>query len=554
MIRLMTFALCLCATTLFAETRAAFVLGNASYDNATPLRNPARDSALIADTLRGLDFTVTEHSNLGRDGFSRALSDFLKTHDGADVMLFYFAGHGMQFEGRNYLVPVDAVLASELDIAGETLALDRVVDLLQRRAKSTLVFVDACRNNPLAEQFYRENFSETRATMTRGLAPMNTKSDGAMVVFSASPGQVAFDGDGANSAFAAALAQHLPTENAEVLSLMKRVIRDVKGATGDKQVPMVRNDLINEIYLRKASLRPKISEDNGPGNKAVSEASPAESRVFMAARRMDSARGWYLFLSRFPEGFHFQDAEKALEVSLAKEMALASGITGDVRTSFRPDGQIVNDVEEILGLTRADRAAVQALLTRLGYDTGGLDGALGQRSREAIQRFQNDREIPVTGAVTPATAKALGLRLKLNPSARLLNISSVQGKVLSKTMLKQIEPDPRLKKAMEIADWHLVIYGYWQDRLYFALKAATPTLDKVSPESAIYLAEVAGGYLARLESAEERGFVEHLTRYDSRFTRMRRSHNMSELVPRAPMTSGTVNGGDAPSLIVEIDD
>ncbi|HSG70880.1 MAG TPA: caspase family protein, partial [Planctomycetaceae bacterium] len=210
-----------------ADTRAAFVVGNSAYENAPALSNPARDARLVADTLRQLGFTVTRHEDLTRDGFAVALEDFLRTNRDADVTFFYFAGHGMQFDGKNYLVGTDAELRSELDIDSETIELDKVVDLLERNSNAALVFVDACRDNPLATDFYRRNFSETRALETRGLARVRSAIDGSMLVFAAAPGQVAYDGDELNSPFAAALARHLPTEGTEILSLTKRIIGDV---------------------------------------------------------------------------------------------------------------------------------------------------------------------------------------------------------------------------------------------------------------------------------------------------------------------------------------
>ena len=208
----------------FADTRAAFVVGNSAYSNAPKLANPVRDAHLVADTLRSLDFIVTQKNDLTRDGFARALSDFIRKNKNADVTLFYFAGHGMQYDGQNYLVGTDARLQSELDIDSETVELSKVVELLERNSKATLVYVDACRDNPLATDFYRRNFSETRALETRGVARVRLRTDGSMLVFAAAPGQVAYDGEGRNSPFARALARHLPTEGAEILSLTKRII------------------------------------------------------------------------------------------------------------------------------------------------------------------------------------------------------------------------------------------------------------------------------------------------------------------------------------------
>jgi len=237
-----------------AEERAAFIVGNSAYSDAAELQNPGNDAALMADTLSGLGFDVDLQLELTRAGFSRAFSDFLRTHDGADVMLFYYAGHGIQFEERNYLLGTDAELVSEFDISGETIALDTVIEAMERRSKAALVFVDACRDNPIADTFYAENFPGTRSLNARGLAAMREAYEGTMVVFAASPGQVAFDGTGPNSPFTLALARHLPAENVEVLSLMKRVIRDTRLLTRGRQSPVVTNDLAADVFLQTAAL------------------------------------------------------------------------------------------------------------------------------------------------------------------------------------------------------------------------------------------------------------------------------------------------------------
>ena len=176
-----------------AETRVAFVLGNSVYENAPLLENPIRDARLVAETLEALDFEVTRHEDLTREGFSEALGEFLGKSRDADITFFYYAGHGMQYGGQNYLVGTDAQLRSEFDIDGETIALDKVVSMLERNSQATLVFVDACRDNPLATNFYRRNFSETRALETRGLARVRSALEGTMLVFAAAPGHSAAD-------------------------------------------------------------------------------------------------------------------------------------------------------------------------------------------------------------------------------------------------------------------------------------------------------------------------------------------------------------------------
>lgn len=254
----------------WAEQRVAFIVGNSDYENTSSLANPVNDSRLIAETLTKLGFSVSLHNDLGRDEFGRVFSDFLAENRGADVTLFYFAGHGIQFEGENYLLGTDADLQSEFDIRSRTIALSDVQSALQGRSQAALVFIDACRDNPMADAFYARNYSQTRSVLTRGLAPAQSSHQGIMTVFAASPGQVAYDGTGLHSPFSLALARHLPTEDVEVLSLMKRVIRDVRGLTDGRQNPTISNDLALDVFLSQSESEPQ-SDELTPNQIAASE-------------------------------------------------------------------------------------------------------------------------------------------------------------------------------------------------------------------------------------------------------------------------------------------
>jgi uncharacterized caspase-like protein len=251
---LFLFVSMLVAPMLHAQDRVAFVVGNSSYENTAELANPANDARLVARSLEAVGFDVTMHLDLSRAGFGTAISDFLARTDGADVAIFYFAGHGMQLDGENFLLPTDASLRSEFDVMSESISLSTVSEAMRRRADSVLLFVDACRDNPLAQTFYAENFPQTRSAAARGLAPVTSGTAGSMVMFDASPGQVAYDGLGANSPFSLALARHLPTPNTEILTLTKRITADVRALTQDRQRPIVTNDIAREIYLLEAAV------------------------------------------------------------------------------------------------------------------------------------------------------------------------------------------------------------------------------------------------------------------------------------------------------------
>jgi peptidoglycan hydrolase-like protein with peptidoglycan-binding domain len=491
----------------FAASRVAFLVGNSAYEYASALSNPVRDVALIGKTLEGLGFEVSLHNDLTRDGIGRELSSFLKQHDGADVTLFYFAGHGMQFEGQNYLVGVDAKLETEFDISSEALDLERVVGMLERSSRASLVFVDACRDNPLADRFYKENYSETRALMTRGLAPIKTAHSGSMLTFSASPGQVAYDGD-EYSPFARALATHLPAENVEVLSLMKRVIRDVKVATTDKQTPLVTNDLTQEIYL-------KLSAD-GAGNKV---ALAQEEAMFEAALAIGGMRAWDLYFKRYPDGFFKELALAERERLQVTQLAAASGIDTDNLDTSKPVAitrEVARQVEQSLGLTKEDAMLVQEALNSRGYNAGVVDGDIGTGTRKAIADFQAAVQLPSTGVVTKATADALGIMLGKAETSDVALVSTQNARRYDPQQLALIEDDKRLIKAAEALKSYEYTYGFFEGRLYIGVLSWG--ISKLA--DANDFARRAGGYLATMTSSAENTFVVDLVSHDDRFWRL----------------------------------
>lgn len=489
------------ATPSWAEKRVAFLVGNSNYEHAPPLANPIRDTILIAETLTGLGFEVTQRSDLNREQIGRELSAFLRRTSDADVTLFYFAGHGMQYEGRNYLIGTNAELQSELDIDGEALQLDKIVRLLERNSRAALVFVDACRNNPLADRFYAENFSETRAAVNRGLAALQSSFQGSMITFSASPGQVAYDGKGENSPFALALARHFPTENLEVLSLMKRVIRDVKVDTDDRQIPMVTNDLTDEIYL-------KLGE-GGTGNALLLQ---QEQALFDAASDLNSLRAWNIFLERYPNGLMREMALAAQEALQAKQIAAGAGVGVADLGPQAVEQDTAQDIETRLGLSSQDNRKVQAALNDLGYNAGPVDGVMGSRTRRAIANYQQALGIPSTGVVSQGTAEALGLSLSGTEKSEQPVVSSRDARRYDPALIAKVESDKRLIKALDVLAGKEVIYGFFEGRVYIAIL----NWSHMAWDRAVELSERAGGHLVTITSRRENDFVYDLIRGDDR--------------------------------------
>jgi hypothetical protein len=216
--------------------RIALVIGNSAYKNVPALANPKHDAALVADAFRRTGFeSVDLQMDAGRDGLVEALRNFAQQAERADWAVIYYAGHGMEVGGINYLIPVDAKIAADRDIGFEAVPLDQVLNAAERAKKLRLVILDACRDNPFANQMKRTMAVASRS-VSRGLAPVEPEA-GSLVVFAAKDGETALDGNGADRPFAMAFLKNLRTPGLEVRRLFDLVRDDVMDATQRKQKP-----------------------------------------------------------------------------------------------------------------------------------------------------------------------------------------------------------------------------------------------------------------------------------------------------------------------------
>ncbi|MEM5582592.1 caspase family protein [Roseibium sp. AS2] len=267
----------LCTQTAQAEeNRFALVIGNSAYQNAGRLANPGRDAELIAGSLEKAGFDVSLQLDLDENGMGRALDDLAARAPDLDVVAFYFAGHGIQKDGQNYLIPVDADLRTPTSIERETMQLKSFMTVMEE-VPISLLFIDACRNNPFAEELLTQGNSTGRsAGITRGLAPIRTVGD-MMVTYATLPNSVAADGAGQNSPFAKALGRHMATADTEVSVLMKRVTRDVLAETNGQQRPQQLSQMQTEFYFMRTGSTAPVRRDQRtllavyPGSVAVGE-------------------------------------------------------------------------------------------------------------------------------------------------------------------------------------------------------------------------------------------------------------------------------------------
>jgi uncharacterized caspase-like protein len=239
-----------------ADKRVALVVGNSAYQSTTPLANPLNDARDMGAALKSVGFEVVEALDADRRKLDGALRAFTDKLAGADVALFFYAGHGLQVGAQNYLVPVDAKLERERDLEFEAVKLEFVLRQMEidREGKTTIVILDACRDNPLTRNLART--MGTRSTSVgRGLAAASTGL-GTFIAYSTQPGNVAVDGQGRNSPFTAALVKHMGEKGRNLPATMIEVRKDVVAATGGAQVPWDHSALTGDFFFAPGAAAP----------------------------------------------------------------------------------------------------------------------------------------------------------------------------------------------------------------------------------------------------------------------------------------------------------
>ena len=232
--------------------RVALVVGNSAYQHTSVLTNPRHDATDVAAVLKGLGFHVVEGLDLGKTEMDRTVRDFAEALSGAQVGLFFYAGHGLQVSGDNYLVPIDAKLTTAAALDFEMVRLALIQRVMEQATETNIVFLDACRDNPLARNLARAMGTRSGA-IGRGLAVVES-GVGTLISFSTQPGNVALDGTGRNSPFASALVQHLTTSREDLSTILIGVRNMVMAETSNRQVPWEHSALRARFYLHEAAL------------------------------------------------------------------------------------------------------------------------------------------------------------------------------------------------------------------------------------------------------------------------------------------------------------
>lgn len=287
----------------------ALVVGNGAYVDTPRLPNAPRDAKAIAEALRDLGFEVLEATDLDQRGMLQELADFADLLDGAEVGLFFYAGHGLQVAGENYLVPVDARLHREAQLRFQTVPARTVVDVMEAAVPIRLVLLDACRDNPMARTL-AQSMGVTRSTAVgRGLARLES-GVGTLIAYATAPGEVAEDGTDEHSPFTAALLEHIGAPGLEVRQVLSRVRGSVLKATDNRQVPWDSSSLTRDFYFKAV---PDAPVPKSPVIEPVVPDNALEVELWQSAERRKTPAAYQAYRARFcPGGAFCTLADEAL--------------------------------------------------------------------------------------------------------------------------------------------------------------------------------------------------------------------------------------------------
>lgn len=382
-----------------AEKRVALVIGNSAYQHVPQLANPRNDAADMAAKLEGLGFDVVSGEDLDFASMRNAAREFTKKLEGADLSLFFYAGHGLQVNGSNFMAPVDAQLASYNDLDYETLPMDLIVTAMERNTKVNLVFLDACRDNPLAENLAR-SMGTRSGSVGRGLSKLGT-GVGSLIAFATQPGNVALDGEGRNSPFTTALLKHLGTPGQSVTDDLILVRKEVLDATQGKQVPWDNSSLTGPVVLKEMSAEQAAAGSNAPLalQQPATYGNDVELAYWESVKDSTNPRLLETYLEQYPQGAFAKlaivkievlktDAEAAAKTGAEQGDAVAKPV--ETASLSQPDE---GDAETRSGDPGELALETQQELARLGCLTGKADGKWGAGSERALNNYAGRRGI-----------------------------------------------------------------------------------------------------------------------------------------------------------------
>jgi hypothetical protein len=286
------------------QKRVALVVGNSAYRNTPRLENPKNDALDVGAALTRLGFQVIETFDLDKAGFDKAIRDFAAALQGAETAIFFYAGHGLLVSGQNYLVPIDAQLTSASGLDVEMVRLETVQRAMEGRAKTSILFFDACRDNPLSRSLARAMGTRS-LEIGNGLAAIGG-GVGTLVSFATQPEKVAYDGKGRNSPYSGALVRQLRTSNDDLSDILIAVRNDVMKETDGKQVPWEHSALTGRFYFNRGA--------QAPSAESIAQLRPSEAaEAWSAVKDASNVAVLRVFVARYGDTFFAELARARIE-------------------------------------------------------------------------------------------------------------------------------------------------------------------------------------------------------------------------------------------------
>jgi hypothetical protein len=353
-----------------AARRVALVIGNSDYKSAPRLENPKNDATDLAAVLEGLGFQVTKGLDLDKIGMERTIREFAEALPGANAALFFYAGHGLQVGGQNYLVPTDARLATAAALDFELIRLDLIHRTMEREVSTNILFLDACRDNPLSRNLARA-LGTRSMQVGRGLAGVES-GEGTLISFSTQPGNVALDGTGRNSPFASALLTHIRTPQQDLQSILINVRKEVMTATERRQVPWEHSAMTARFFFSEPASS-EASSSNGSAGQDV------EVAVWDSVKDSSDPAVLRTYLKKFPAGA-FAAVARNLIAALEKQEELETAAS---HTKAKQEEELRKAQENELQKAREElRKARDAAKSAGTEKTGAARGNTSARSSQ----------------------------------------------------------------------------------------------------------------------------------------------------------------------------
>jgi hypothetical protein len=387
-----------------ADKRVALIIGEAQYQNAPTLLNPARDASAMADLFRNAGFEVQIRQDLGIVEFKREVRQFEDIASDAAIAVVYYAGHGIELNGVNYLIPVDAKLASDRDAEDEALRLERLVDAPEGPQKLRLIILDACRDNPFVVKMKTAR-GPSRSIMSGGLANVKVTNLNTLVAYAAADGAKADDGDGEHSPFTTALLHHLTEPGLDIRLALGRVRDEVDKATQHHQVSTIYGSLGGDVV----SLAPPR---------------PSEADIkddFDRVQKIRTREAWELFLNYHPTGTYAEAARVELNKLPMDDIRRAMPGVGDQQP-------MVGEVP-----SKEDRRSMPALKNPALADW--------ETTREDIQT--NDRgKVPITSSTPVASPPTILPAPPANDTTKDSTIKKSKDRLMAEMREKRLHEAP----------------------------------------------------------------------------------------------------------------